>query len=263
MKKNSYFLVLLAMICTPCVYSVPLNFGAGQGFGPIYVGAQTEGNVSSYALAVVVGLMVAGKIAYDVSWHSEYVARVQNCYGSLRKCIDRHNVTTVEDAALQALASRSMKCEVVFLEQSLRNSYGSWLCPWNWTAQQKAMYHQIQVVAILTMYADLIALGDKVTGADVVQCTRQLFVPVSLYPCVHCYGELRRHIAFAQSLSCSNALFGNTETRLLYGMVPYLEQFASLLMLQNEYVQELQTMKTHELQKEMNNNLAQALSRRR
>ncbi len=262
MKKNSYFLVFLAMFCMPCVQGVPISFGAGTAYGPVYVGHQTDSNISSYTLAVVVGLVVAGKIAYDVSWHAEYVARVQNCYGSLKKCIDRHSVTTVEDSALQELASRSMKCEVVFLEQSLRNSYGSWLCPWNWTAQQKAMYHQIQVVAILTLYADLIALGDKVTGADVVQCTRQLFVPVSLYPCVHCYGELRRHISFIQSLSYCDVLLSNIETSLLRGMVPYLEQFVSLLAQQNEYVQELQTMKTHELQKEMNNNLMQALSRR-
>ena len=39
-------------------------------------------------------------------------------------------------------------------------------------------------------------------------------------------------------------------------MGDYLDKFADLLTEQNEYVQELQTMKTHEQQQQMNNNLA-------
>jgi hypothetical protein len=256
MQKNKFFLVLLSIVFAPSLqcYSGGFNVGVGawQTVGPVFFGAKFTQKVSGKTVAIVAGMILAGKIAYDVSWHGEYADRVKKCHSALRDCIHLNHVQAVDHAALKDFASKSMKKEIIFLEQSLYNSYGSWLCPWNWTAQQKELFQCVQIVSILTSYADLIALGDLVAGADIVKGMRQLYTPMGMYPCVYGYWQLQRHSAFVRSHGCTDRV----QAALLRDMGDYLDKFADLLTEQNEYVQELQTMKTHEQQQQMNNNLA-------
>jgi len=260
--KNKIALTVLSMtFVSPvqCGQDFNLTGLFAQSIGPIIVSSKLTQTVSGKVIAAVVGALVVGKIAYDVSWHGEYAERVKKYHKALQSTVDLNEVRTVEYAALKAFATKAMKQEALFLEQSLYNSYGSWVCPWNWTAQQKNLFQQAQVVSVLTLYADLVALGDAATGADVAKTMRQLYVQINLYPCVYGHSQLQRQIAFARSYQCADRAFAG----LLCDIADRLDQFANLLIEQNDYVQELQVMKTHQQQQQINNNLTHIASRDR
>ena len=247
MKKNKLFLALLAMLFAPCfdssVYSARLKTSKAFNFFGVNFRLINKQEIEDSVVFVVAGLALSGKIAYDVSWHGEYSSRVSNCYNQLTRCIEINNIKTVDNSALAAIASKTLKKEVMFLEQSLYNSYGSWVCPWNWTSEQRLRFNQIQVVSILTTYAELNALADAVTGADVLRNARQTFVHISMFPCVACYQKMIRQIAFIKDKKYTNC----PEQELLNQMLEKLELFAELLSELPEYSQELQTMRTHQM----------------
>jgi hypothetical protein len=247
MKKNKLFLALLAMLFAPCfdssVYARQLKTSKAFNIFGINFRLMDKQEVEDNVLFIISGLALSGKIAYDISWHGEYASRVSNCYNQLTRCIEINNIKTVDNSALVAIASKTFKKEVMFLEQSLYNSYGSWICPWNWTSGQKLIFNQIQVVSILTTYAELNALADDVTGADVLRNARQIFVHISMFPCVECYQKMVRQIAFIKDKKYTNC----PEQELLSQMLEKLELFAELLSEQPEYSQELQTMRTHKM----------------
>lgn len=247
MKKNTLFLALLAMLFAPCfdssVHAVQLKTSKAFNIFGINFRLMNKQHVEDSIVFIAAGLALSGKIAYDVSWHGEYASRVSNCYNQLARCIEINNIKTVDNAALETIASKSLKKEVMFLEQSLYNSYGSWVCPWNWTSGQKLIFNQIQVVGILTMYADLTALSNDVTGADVLRNARQTFAGINMFPCVACHEKIVRHISFVKDKKYTNC----PQQELLNQMLEGLELFAELLSEQPEYSQELQTMKTHQM----------------
>ena len=143
----------------------------------------------------------------------------------------------------------NFKQDVIRLEQSIGDSYNCWLTPWNWTDEQKNLYDQIRIISVLTLYSDLVELGDDVTGTAVVHSMRKLFFQRSDYPLVYGYQFMVKHRQFISSLKMNE--MGDELRYLLKQRFTDIENFKNLLLAQDAYVQEVQVKKMYEMQKEM------------
>ena len=248
MKKIALFCCLL-LSCFGGRLEAPNVVVRETIFLPYGVSASAAGgeDVSGLVIMGIVTAVLAGKIVYDRSWHGEYARRVNACYDKM--LIHLRNVQAgIQENSKDNPINISFKQEVVQLEQWLDCSYNSWLKPWNWTAKQKELYKKVRIVSALTLYSDLVALGDAVTGADVVRLLRKLFAPICMYPLVYGYQIMIKQLQFISSLQINelNDLVGcQCEQRL-----SDIENFKNLLMEQDAYNQEVQIARTHQLQEQ-------------
>jgi len=202
--------------------------------------------IPSKVIVIIGGVIVSGIIAYDISWHSSYVYRTENIYGSLTKIININSVESLYE--LEGFTTKAMQSEIIFLERSLHHSYGSWLAPWSWNSSQANAYNKIQIASHLLVYLDLFAKGNDLKGKDVTRHARKLFAPFSMYPCVECYRHLQKHIG----LKGSSLNLGKEMSNLFNEASARMQHLAELLLMESGYIQDLQAIQMHNLQR--NNN---------
>jgi hypothetical protein len=242
--KIRIFILSLLMVH---VSSPDIHFNTGyQGQ---YGGFSHGSEISGKTVAMVVAAILAAKVAYDMSWHKEYESQAHHWYYLLHDTIARNSISSVQDASLLKLFAQPDFDSIMQYHAWMENSYNSWFCPWNWTASQKIAFNNLLAVEILTMYADLIALGDQVTGQDVLQSLRAKYACVSIYPLVLSYERMEQHSKFIQ-LNAAN-LCNAVISTLLQQMATYLDRFKVLLRQEKDYLAELQMKRTHDLQKEL------------
>ncbi|HSW75446.1 MAG TPA: hypothetical protein VLG50_00215 [Candidatus Saccharimonadales bacterium] len=259
--KEKYFLFGALVLCfVPEIKAFAVSCGAATNIvDNANVGIRKDEMIGGKIVAGVIGLLLATKIGYDISWHSTYENRAAYYYQSLKQYILDNDITSVTDPLLLDFSNQEKSQDIVYLENSISNSYNSWVCFWNWTESEKIAYSNMQAVSILTLYADLMRLGNKLTDKDIVQYCRNMYVSITIYPYVTCCTKMQAHIDFINSLVGLGVQKNIKLYALLQQMTVYLQKFKSILMAQKEYVDELQTMKTHTLLQQSIN--AQQLSR--
>ncbi|MCX5924208.1 MAG: hypothetical protein NTZ68_02195 [Candidatus Dependentiae bacterium] len=257
MQRKHFLLVALVMCFVRDAQALNVGTGVVTDIYGVQVGLTRNDQVEFKVIAAIAGLILATKVAYDVSWHSTYDTRISEHYQGLKKQIYDNNVKNVNDAALLNFSSQGLREDVLYLETSISNSYDSWLCPWNWTPSQKTAHQHIAIVSIFTLYADLLRAGNQLSDQDILQYCRNMFVFTTMYPYVACHSKIQSHLAFIKSFADSQE--DEIVCSMLQDMATQLEKFKRRLQGQKEYVDELQIMRTHALQQQAN---AQRASRR-
>lgn len=245
MKK--YGFLLSCLLTFNLTQAVPVDIEAGIGYGPFGFVLGKRLNVSQEIILGLVTVAITSKVAYDVSWHETYATTVNDWYATLRHCIHSNSIKSVDHAALHSCFSQCDRDDIMIMHHWLENSYGSWLCPWNWTASQKKALNIVQAIEVLTMYSDLVALGTQVSAEDVVTAGRKICL--SMYPLIEFYGLIEGHIDFIKN---SLSLIGDAQVQgLVTSMLPSLNNFKILLRQGKDYTEELQMKRTHDLQQAM------------
>ncbi len=206
---------------------------------------ETKQEFSPTFVLSVTAILLAAKISYDLSWHNTYATRTQNWYEILTRTIERNDITSIEDSKLISPFSAVDHDEILQMHIWVNNAYNNWLTPWNWTGSLKTSFQNLQIIEILTLYADLIAKKDTVTGTEVVKSFRSKYSNSSTYPLIFAYTNMDNHIQFIRKLQ------NHPLQKTLTSAIEYLNNFKILLRQENEYQQEIQTKRTNDLQEEM------------
>lgn len=220
-------------------------FGIDLNFYPFNV--HTSQEIARTTLLSVAAVLLATKLGYDLSWHTTYTQNAHYWYYLLENTVSANNITSVSDARLKSLFSPVDHDDIMQLHKWLNNSYNCWLTPWNWTASQQESFQKLQVIEILTLYSDLIALQDQINGKEILKFCRNKYATMSFYPLIFGYSLIDQHLHFIARTKY-NKLSG-----LLADMTNYLQNFKLLLRQEKEYQLEIQTKYTHDLQKELIN----------
>ncbi|MFA5998427.1 MAG: hypothetical protein WC747_00190 [Candidatus Babeliales bacterium] len=248
MQKKHFLLIAFVMGFMHDIRAVNFGYGTDFNAGGVQFSIFRNDQIKGEVIAAVVGLILATKVAYDVSWHNVYDAQVCEYYQGLKKHTSDDFINDVTDEKLLNFSTEATREDVLSLEESISNSYNSWLCPWNWTASQKIAYQHIQIVSIFTLYAELLRAGNKLSDQDILQHCRNTFVFTTMYPYVACHSKIQKHLNFIKSFA------DNEESAVICSMLRdmaiHLEKFKRMLQSQKEYVDELQIMRTHALQQE-------------
>lgn len=245
MKK--YGLLLSCLLTFNLSKTVPVEVGTGVSWGPFSILLRKRLDVSQEIILGLVTTAIVSKVAYDVSWHDTYVTTVNGWYGKLKHCIQSNSVDSVNHVALHNCFSQCDLDDIIIMNRWLQSSYGSWVCPWNWTASQKKALNIVQAIEVLTMYSDLLALGTEVSAEEVVTAARKICF--SMYPLIEFYGLIEYHIDFIKN---SSSLVCDLQVQdLVKSMLPCLNNFKVLLRQGKDYTEELQMKRTHDLQQAM------------
>jgi len=168
MQRKHFLLVALVMGFMHDSQAVDVDTEVRTDFCGVRFSVFRNDQIKGEVIAAAVGFILAAKVAYDVSWHSTYDARISEHYQGLKQCICDNDLQAlgenvllkdVTDEKLLNFSTQELREDVLFLETSISNSYDSWLCPWNWTPSQKTAHQHIQIVSIFTLYADLLRAG--------------------------------------------------------------------------------------------------------
>ena len=243
MKKYGllFSALLFANVCQPNGFTGR----ARTHFGPFSL--QYDTDLSTKLVLSVAAALLATKIGYDISWHNTYTITTNNWYEVLVSKIKRNNILSINDSKLASIFSAADYDEILQMHIWINNAYGNWLTPWNWTNSLKESFEKLQIIEILTLYADLIAKKDTLTGSDVVKSFRCKYGSLSTYPLLLAYEIIDNHIQFIRTHSSHSLAY------LLMNAVEPLNDFKVLLRQENEYQEEVQAKRTHDLQKEMIN----------
>jgi len=230
--KKGLFLIISFCISSQMVFPIETHAGAIYHLGHgINVGVSTQQDISGKIACSLVAAALFSKIAYDMSWHNSYACRV--CV--LSKMVQ----VALEEKAEGFLREPEILEQILTLELWLRNSYASWLTPWNWVASQKDAYHLVQGLALVVLYRPLLD-SENVTGQEILRHARSACSTVSLYPLMYFGQELDRHIEFVKT------------EKAFADMLSGLSNIKYLLRQEKEYIDELQTYETHRLAKQLN-----------
>ncbi|MBP6892540.1 hypothetical protein KBB68_03070 [Candidatus Babeliales bacterium] len=252
MKKYSllFSTLLFVNVCQP----VGFTGRAKTQFGPFSLAYDTD--LSTKLIICVATVALATKIGYDISWHDRYTTKTNDWYNLLISSIERNNISSLDHAKLISIFSAVDHDEILQMHLWVNNAYSNWLTPWNWTNCLKQSFEKLQIIEILTLYADLIAKKDTVTGFDLVKSFRCKYGSIFVYPLLSAYQIINDHVQFVRNLSCH--LLKN----ILMSAIEPLNDFKVLLRQENEYQQEVLAKRTNDLQQEMINAIAASGCRR-
>lgn len=243
MKKQ---LLIVTLFCFN-QNSLPKVYHTGTVTTPVgNFSARTE--LSDKTVAYALCTIVAAKILYDVSWHNQYSNSVNNWYQTANNFIDDYRIQSVTDQTFKKIQHQIDVDEVLQYHVWIDNSYNNWLCPWNWTETQKTALIKCQAIATLILYADIIADG-TLTDQEIIQKLQSKFITTSIYPLVQSGIMLDNTLQFISSNRfdcCSPKII-----KLLKELKPFLISYKNILRSSKDYIQEMQTKKTHDLQKEL------------
>lgn len=212
--------------------------------------SKTEEFSDKVVLGVFAAILMA-KIAYDVSWQNTYFNKANDIYSQMLREMNNRGIVTIDQLAALPLFDVVINDEVVIYEAWVRASYGSWLTPWNWSATQKSAYDMMQILAIVVLHGQLLEEGRVLSGTDVIEHVRGKCAAASMYPLVYYGQELDNHIQFIKTESKN--IQNVTIRHMLQNIVSGLGNIKYLLRQEKEYINEFQTLQTHELLKQVRN----------
>lgn len=241
MKKYGllFSMLLFTNVCQPDGFTGRVRTSWGP-FSFIY-----ETDLSTKLVISTAAVLLATKVGYDMSWHDTYRTKTNDWYNLLISSIERNNISSLDHAKLASVFSAVDHDEILQMHLWVNNAYSNWLTPWNWTNCLKQSFQNLQIIEILTLYADLIAKKDTVTGSDLVKSFRSKYSNSSTYPLIFAYTNMDNHIQFIRKLQ------NHPLQKILTSAIEYLNNFKILLRQENEYQQEIQTKRTNDLQEEM------------
>ncbi len=224
-----------------------VNFKGIGTIGNKYINLRAEEDLSTTLVLSVVAAAIAIKIGYDLSWQSTYSTKTNHWYKLLTCTIERNHITSIIHPKLNSLFSAIDHDEIVQMQIWVDNAYNNWLTPWNWTNDLKDSFQKLQIIEILTLYADLVAKEDNISGIDVVKSFRNKYGNSSIYPLIFAYNMMNNHVQLIAQLG------HHPFQGLLAKMTDSLNNFKVLLRQENEYQQEVQAKRMAELQQELIN----------
>jgi len=196
-----------------------------------------------YAGAAATALVI--KAAYDISWHNDYTAKANDTFRKFVNHIHLHSISSLKDKSLYSFFNQSANYDFCLTYESwLRNSYDSWLKPWNWTADQKAAYEKMEILSMMALHGPLIMLDEQTIEQELVKHARKHCSAVSEYPLIY-YGELidAHLVALKKGFSVKNKMIQNLLIELKQGIF----ELKYILRGNKAYIEECQTLKTHRL----------------
>ena len=230
-----------------------------QGLKPEYYVATTvptpfgtffhTDRIAGSTIACVLSAMIVGKMLYDVSWHNQYFNYVKNWYQTTNNFIEYYNIKSVTDRKFIEIQNRIDLDELLKYNLWIDSSYNNWLCPWNWTNTQKMSLYKCQAITILVLYADIVANNDHLTKEEIVQALQSKFIITSIYPLIQSGIMLDRAIEFITS--DKHDFCNSTINTLLQELKPFLIEYKNILRSNKDYITEIQTKRTHDLQQEL------------
>ncbi len=241
MKKYGllFSALLFANVCQPDGFTGR----ARTQFGPFSL--QYDTDLSTKLVLGAAAVLLATKVGYDMSWHNTYTSQTNDWYNLLISAIERNNVSSLDHSKLASVFSAVDHDEILQMHLWVNNAYSNWLTPWNWTNCLKQNSEKLQIIEILTLYADLIAKQDTITGSDLVKSFRCKYGSLFIYPLLSAHEFIDIHVKFIHNL-------GNHHLkRLLMKAIEPLNNFKVLLRQENDYQQEVLAKRTNDLQKEM------------
>lgn len=240
MNKCGLFLICL-LSANMTLSPSKVEFGAG--YGPCTVKTQTD--ISTNIMLGIVTILITSKIGYDLSWHATYAIKTHTWYELLKNTIEKNKITSIRHKKLQTLFSPVDYDEMLQIHTWINKSYNSWLTPWNWTESQKTSLQNLKIIEILTLYADLLAHNNQITGANIIKHFRRVYGAISIYPLCFGYDLIKTHLTLISTLKnhCFSALLEN--------IVDDLHNFQVLLRQEQDYQVDCQAKQTNDLQKEM------------
>lgn len=194
---------------------------------------------------VVAAMILAAKIGYDVSWQNTYIEKTTNWYQMLDCTIQKNQITSIKDSKLQSLFKSLDHDEILQMHTWINNSYNNWLTPWNWTYSLQKSLQNLQIIEILTIYADLFAKEENITGQDIIKTFRSKFSTISCYPLLFAYEIIEKHI------QCIRNIQNHPFADLISKAIEPLHNIKVMLREEAEYTAEMQAKRTHDLQQEM------------
>jgi primosomal replication protein N len=193
--------------------------------------------------AIAAGALVT-KIGYDLSWHNDYATKSNDSFGRFMNYVRFNNITSLKDPSLYAFFNSIDPDFCLMYESWLRNSYDSWLTPWNWTASQKAAYEKMEILSMIALHGPMIALSKEEVEKKLVDHARKHCSVVCEYPLVYYGNQIDAHLAALKKgfSICNQAVQG-----MLAQLHQELYELKYVLRGNQTYIAECQTLKTHQL----------------
>lgn len=206
-------------------------------------------NVPGEIYAGIIATAFAAEVAYDVSWHGDYETKVNNAFNRFSNHIYSHNISALKDPSLYSFFNENLDHDFCLLYESwLRNSYDSWLKPWNWRNSQKAAYQKVEVLAMIALHGPLLILDQQMVDQVLVSHARKHCSAVSEYPLVYYADQIDLHLV---ALKKGFSIQSDVLQKMLLELERELNKLKYILRGNAAYIAECQTLQTHKLLKEL------------
>ncbi len=161
--------------------------------------AQTDKSQSCALSVNMLGLgfltALVGKIAYDISWQAQSAQSITELYNNFTFYLKSNNIQSLTNPELYKFFTQERLEFIAVYEDWMRNSYNSYVKPWNWTPKQKVAYEKIQLLSMIALHGPMVLLQKSVTSDNIVAQARRYCFVLSKYPLLAYNNILTAHIA--------------------------------------------------------------------
>ncbi|MBP9765305.1 hypothetical protein KBD08_03125 [Candidatus Babeliales bacterium] len=185
-----------------------------------------------YALGSTAAAVAFGsKVVYDMSWHKQYACQSKNYYASLQQCLTDQEFIAEE---LYDLCTFDTCYNVVQLVKNIRNSYSSYVTPWNWKQSQKEAFNISRITLLCMLCVYLEGLSES---KERVRTVSALFNNKTYTSLIDFVDILKPTCGFIQRLG-SNTLDHNV-IALAHSFVPAMQALLHEVMISDEYLDQV------------------------
>lgn len=223
--------------------SMGTNLGSIAGI-PVNFRVSYEDEVSGYTILGVCAACLAIKIGYDWSWHGDYTRQSENAFRRFLNYVHINNISSLKDPSLYNFFKTIDPDFCLTYEAWLRNSYDSWLKPWNWTASQKEAYEKMEILSMIALHGPMISLDEATVDAELANHARKYCTAVCEYPVVYYGNQIDSHLA---AIKKGFSVKSPDVQRMLIELEQELYKLKYVLRGNKAYIDECHTLKTHQL----------------
>lgn len=205
----------------------------------------SEIDISGVYFYGLLSSVLAFKIGYDFSWQIEYKNFIDKKFKDFAHYTSIKNIQTILNENLYNFFKQEDIETIISYEDVIRNSYNSWIKPWEWNLIQQENYRKIEVLSIFVLYGPLIKVDSDYQAKDIIKYARQTCSLHSKYPLVYYASALEAHREFLSK----NNLIGIDKkiTKLLDGLKEHLLNLRLALTSDREYLEEFYMFRTEML----------------
>ena len=249
MNKKIIALLLLTLGTSIDFYPIiKTRTSAYKGFntplGTLGVKGTYEDEMEEKTLLTIIAISLAIKIGYDYSWQGVYSAEVENTFSRFLSYVYTNDINSLHDQNLYNFFKSVDPDFCLNYEAWLRNSYDSWLKPWNWTASQKSAYEKIEILSMIALHGPIITCEESIVEKILTKHARKCCSAVSEYPLVYYGCQLDLHLA---AIKKGFSVKIPQIQKFLLELEQELNNIKYLLRSNPDYITECQTLKTHQL----------------
>lgn len=211
------------------------------------ISTQLDGELCSChpLIKLVVPTLLVGKMSYDLSCQLYYRQDIFDMYEKFENFIQINGINSLSDSRLYKFFSEQDIQNILTFEDWARNSYNSWLKPWNWTAVQKESYKKIELLVMVILYGPLFVTPATLNGENIIEHARKICCMISDYPLLHADKILDEHINLLSKNSIDD--ISDNMKHFILELEQNLLNIKLLLASDKEYLYEFYNFKTHTL----------------